>query len=255
MTAFHNYGRKRFFDRTLLLSTSIPTQESSNKYLRVTDTRREIEEAIVSLARATFSQGGRLAFGGAPSISILLALVAAEYLQPRFAEGERDEREVSEEFERRSQAPISVYQSMALQDEVPEIQFLHRLGYVTAHWIAHEESGGVTRRMIEESNPVAMVCIGGMEDVVKEVGLFYEMRRQLPIYAMATTGGAAGILAREGTANIQVIDRELMDSIGRIAQEVDTEREGEERFEIRYMPYTLIMQKMVEGIIGTDLPR
>ena len=52
-------------------------------------------------------------------------------------------------------------------------------------------------RMITETAPVAMVCIGGMEGVEEEVSLFNEYASG-PVYVIASTGGAALRIADEG---------------------------------------------------------
>ncbi len=59
----------------IFLSASMPWREG---WLKGVDLI-EIEEAVISIARAVFSRGGRLIFGGHPSISPLVASVAGEY--------------------------------------------------------------------------------------------------------------------------------------------------------------------------------
>ena len=236
-----------FGGRALLISASVPTQKMSEKYPRIQHARREIEEAIICVARATFSEGGRIVYGGSPAISLLISMVAAEYLPPRFAEGS----------EERHAAPIMLYQSMELRDKYPEMDLLDRLGYITMNWVGFE--GGtlsrmetLRRRMIENSSPAAMICIGGMDDVQSEVALFQEMRQGTPVYVMATTGGMAEMFTRDESSRVYATDQKIWHHIQSIGREMRSEHETEEEREFRYIPYALIMQSIISDLASPE---
>src|SRR5580698_2066592 len=85
----------------VFLSGSVPNRPGFDK---VEEAPFLIEQAVVSLARAVFAEGGRLVFGAHPSISPLVASVASEY---RLA-GSPDEIR-----------PVIVYQSEAFTEVLP----------------------------------------------------------------------------------------------------------------------------------------
>src|SRR4051794_31938323 len=94
-------SQRRLSGKTVFLCASVPDRQRAKKYRRLENAAFEIEQAVISLARAVFSEGGRLLFGGHPSISPLVATVAGEYRETGFAE-------------RRGEAPpapVLIYQS------------------------------------------------------------------------------------------------------------------------------------------------
>ena len=112
--------------KTVFLSASVPNEERAERYNRIEDAAFEIEQAVISLARAVFSEGGRLVFGGHPAISPLVAMVVGEYREPRFAES----------AEERRSAPAEIYQSRAFEGYLPDDTLLmYRLGYASIHWV------------------------------------------------------------------------------------------------------------------------
>lgn len=275
-------GRLR--GKTLFLSASVPNHTREKRYRRIESAHIEIEEAVISLARAVLSEEGRLVFGGHPSISPLVAMVAAEYLTPRYAESEIS---LVEE----GLAPIAIYQSRAFEGFLPDKTWqLYRLRYADIHWteaVSGEKydptlgAGAVQcakslslmrRTMLEQTRPDAMVCAGGMEGVEEEMKLFREMMSGRPIYVLETTGGAAALIAhgmRElGQARglphepIRVFDRELLMRLEPLRAELPKARQPElmqerpyegipeEEKEFRYTPYPLIMQMIVRDLSG-----
>ena len=112
------------------------------------------------------------------------------------------------------------------------------------------------RKMIEETKPAAMVCIGGMEGVEEEEKLFKELREGQKIFVLETTGGAAAILAERDAGDSRVVrlDRQTIEQADRFWREIEPhhqEQGPEASFEPQrhYAPYTLIAQRIVEEII------
>jgi hypothetical protein len=227
--------------KSLLLSASVPV-EKSNRYIRRYRARLDIEEAVISLARATFAAGGRLVYGGDPSIALLLTMVAAEYLVPRFAEGGG-----TEEFQERPKAMLSFYQTLDLKEDFPEIQQLADWGYLSVPSQTNYQGPDMIHLMIKEADPVAMVCIGGTEKMEKEVMIFSELRPHLPIYLISTSGGAAEFLSQEDTERRKVIDREVIQVLKTRIMEMAPEK-GEKEESMKYVPYPLIMQKIIHDL-------
>ncbi len=245
-------GRLR--GQRLFLSASVPTRERPQFYGGA-DAHRQIEDAVISLSRAVFVEGGTLVFGGHPAISPLVAMVAGEYLAPLGAEA--DGRR-----ERPPAVPIEIYQSRAFEGFLPdETLMMFRLGYANLHWIdavdgerfdpeaprdeppcpgSMEE---MRRRMIGEMQPVAMVAIGGMQGIFDELRIFRELRQDAPVYALATTGGAAARLVERREPGVRAIDTEVMNPLKEHGEL--RSREGDRPV----IPYPLIVQVLVHELI------
>jgi hypothetical protein len=262
MISSSNFVGMRLRGRTIFLSASVPTAQRSERYQRIEDAHFEIEQAVISLARAVFSEGGQLVFGGHPAISPLVAMVAGEYREPRF----------SESSEERPAPPIRIFQSRAFEGFLPsDTLLMYQLGYATITWVdaVNQEKfnpeikykeppcpaslRAMRKAMIEWTNPHAMVCIGGMEGVERETELFRELRGEAPIYVLQSTGGASLILGHT-RKDIRVIDSEIMRRIEALKSNIlgpshptDSARKPEER---PVVPYPLIMQSIVDEIAG-----
>jgi hypothetical protein len=174
----------------------------------------EIEEAVVSFARAVLKEEGTVVFGAHPSISPLVASVASEYLSPRLRTGAPPEVESIGKPER-SGPGVVIYQSHAYDGQLPDKTWeMYRLGFADLVWCGAK--GGeqfdpknprvqcplsllfMREQMIGRESPCAMVAIGGMEGVIEEAHIFLgDKPLRAPLYLMETTGGAAEQLARE----------------------------------------------------------
>jgi hypothetical protein len=249
----------RLRGKTLFLSASVPAAERSKSYQRIENAHFEIEQAVISLARAVFSESGQLVFGGHPAISPLVAMVAGEYREPRHAEGAND----------KPSAPIHIFQSRAFEGFLPDDTLLmYQLGYATITWIdaANNEKFDPTIKydespcpeslramrdaMIGSTRPTAMVCIGGMEGVEREAEMFREYRKDAPLYVLERTGGAS-LMLTERRKDIRVIDSEIMAQVERWKAELPYRpSEGiiRKKDQVSVVPYPLIMQTIVDEI-------
>ncbi len=200
----------------VFLSASVP-----NRPEWVADSKPiEIEEAVICLARAVFARGGRLLFGGHPSISPLIAAVAGEYFP---VDPTRQIR------------PVITFQSKFFRDNLPnETWELYRMGWASIEWTPEEMRNGLPdrdeslnamrRRMLLDPTlidadremqaavqrnllgpPKAMVAIGGMEGIADEAAMFLDFRSQWeagkiaptivpPLFTFTSGGGAAARL-------------------------------------------------------------
>lgn len=179
----------------IFLSASVPYRQGWTEGAEPV----EIEEAVVSLARAVFARGGRLLFGGHPSISPLVSAVAGEYYPIDPA---------------RQVRPVVTFQSEWFRGQLPdETSEMHRMGFSAIEWTPKEESQKASLTMMRlwmlgkmpayvgERNrlapPQAMVVVGGMEGVLEEAAIFLRQRRDWnmgkpsPFYAFGSGGGAA----------------------------------------------------------------
>jgi hypothetical protein len=112
------------------------------------------------------------------------------------------------------------------------------------------------QRMIRETSPVAMACIGGMEGLEEEVEIFRDLGRGAPIFIFGETGGAAALLAgRSGNEALRVIDREILERLEPLRHShrptTETRLAGAES-ERPLVPYPLIAQALVEELIHLD---
>jgi len=249
----------RLRGKAIFLSASVPNAKRGEQYPRVEGAHFEIEQAVISLARAVFSEAGQLVFGGHPAISPLVAMVAGEYREPRTAET-REERPSS---------PIRIFQSRAFEGYLPtDTLLMYRLGYATITWIdaaeherfdptiEYEESPcpkslrAMREAMIVRTKPEAMVCIGGMDGVEKEAELFRELRPGVPVYVLERTGGASLLLASRRD-DLRVIDTEIIRRIEHLKTDIartPPDRMSPNDAPHSVVPYPLIMQTIVDEV-------
>ncbi|MFC5410849.1 hypothetical protein ACFPMF_16125 [Larkinella bovis] len=250
---------RRLNGKTIFLSASIPRHvpEKDPKYVKIdSDAAPKIEQAIVSLARTVFFEGGQLVFGGHPTIAPLVALVAAEYSSPTLSAEDSDWK------------PIIIYQSRVYENELPDETWrLFRLGYAEIRWteeqndnelvagFKHKHANSLTHlrtRLINETKPDAIVCIGGMEGVEHELTLFSTQRINFKKYVLGSTGGAAFIISKNPTPflstndelPITFIDQEIQEKISPV-----NDPETPKYFKNAYVPFPLIMQELVKDLL------
>ena len=178
----------------IFLSASVPYRGGWREDARPAD----IEEAIVSVSRAVFSRGGRLLFGGHPSVSPLIASIAGEYYP---ADPERRHR------------PVITFQSEFFRGRLPDETWdLYRMGWSSIIWTPEvpDNQPDSLKLMREamlrhpETPPKAMIAVGGMEGIFEEAEMFLEFREKWdvnplpPVCAIESGGGAARKLAGDG---------------------------------------------------------
>jgi hypothetical protein len=259
--------RGRLVGCSIFLSASVPHPDRDERYHAIPEAQVEIEDAVVALARAVFAEGGRLVFGGHPSIAPLVALVAGEYLSALRLE--QREPSGSDVGTWPADPPLVIHQLEAYRTDLPDAtSFMEAQGHAKIMWAPMDESERVAVRsssrasfpvslkrmrstMIDDPSIGAMVAIGGMEGVEEEVGMFLETRSNLPVYVLAKTGGAAAVLAGKGRTHAQrpsrvrIIDEEILDEMRPQLRGPDGElREAP----LRYVPYPLIMQVVVQDV-------
>jgi hypothetical protein len=245
----------------VFLSASIPHPdrgERYRRYLKPEDAAAEITQAVFALATAVFTHGGRLVFGGHPSITPLIVQVAEELPKPATPHPQ----------------PVVIYQSDAYsQWYVDEVQVLRKAPYCEFHEI---NSGGevaspnrpgisapalhtLRTEMLARPNLVAMIALGGMEGILQEAVIFHSYHKSAPIYAVESTGGSARLLgdwapspddpaiagtpAAKTTREIQPADfRRQVESLSPLR---------ELNWEVPATPYGVIMDSLLEDISST----
>jgi hypothetical protein len=177
--------------RALLLSASYPPRE----YMERSDTH-EIAAAVKALAGAVFQKGWTLVFGGHPTISPLVLMIAREY--------DCKDR-------------VVIYQSAYFKHHIsPAVQSLafEHYGHVE---LVRNDPGEPPPGPDEELNPArcprslalmresmmkhpeiaALVLIGGDTGVRQELDLFAQKHEDLPMIPIGAPGGIARELVHE----------------------------------------------------------
>lgn len=141
-----------------------------------------VTDAVTAVARAVLGANGRLVFGGHPTITPLVLLVAAS---------------------RGSQNRVDVFQSQWFEHEIPEETLrLEELGFGRIHWTGAGASLAASlqtmrEEMFTQAQPVGAVFIGGMEGILDEWELFTRLAAGRPRLPVATPGGAAAQLVEQ----------------------------------------------------------
>jgi hypothetical protein len=243
----HRIGDRpgKLASRYVFLSASVPSRDLE-VYRKPAFAHLDIEEAVVSLARAVFAEEGRLVFGGHPSISPLVASVAADYYPANFGTAVD------------TKPPVSIYQSLCYEGYIPDTtQLLRDMGFAEIVWT--EPASGerfnpevrerqcvqsifhMRDRMIQETEPAAMVAIGGMDGVEDEANRFQSFSKfHGMVYVFKSTWGAAARLAESKTPGVIVAEERW----NRVAPPPDLEF----RRSRPLVPYAFLMQKLVEEI-------
>ncbi|MEK6374710.1 MAG: hypothetical protein AABO58_18685 [Acidobacteriota bacterium] len=223
----------------VFLSASVPAKHSGFENARLD---LNVDEAVITLARTIFAEGGKLVFGGHPSISPLVLTIASEYV-------------VTSDVE----APLAfIYQSQIFREIIPKKTLvLEEMGYgrivwtaaaegeqlsrdeKTGRWLAPRSLERMRRAMISHTTPAAFVAIGGMEGVEQEADIFRELRPNAPVFAIESTGGASARLA-ETRQYVRAIDRSVADAISAHGWDVDRRPAA---------LYPVVMEQLVAEIV------
>jgi len=142
-----------------------------------------IADAVTAITSVILSANGRIAFGGHPTITPLVLLIASTA---------------------NKYGSVDVYQSKWFASQItPETRRLEELGYGKIHWTKREHSfdkslSTLRKVMFRESDPLGAIFIGGMDGLYQEYKLFREEYPERPCIPITGPGGAAGKLEPVG---------------------------------------------------------
>jgi hypothetical protein len=149
----------------------------------------EITDAVTAAARAVLTASGMVVTAAHPTIAPLLLYLAAE-------------------FPTTEKPGVIVYQSHLFDQVLPEaIKRFQEEGTGELRWIESVQGDAplpghwdrslerMRKAMLEQTQPVAGVFIGGMDGVPLEHTLFTDLLPGRPWYALGRPGGAARKLA------------------------------------------------------------
>ena len=173
---------------TIFLSASFPSSARGEKFKPFDPSG--ITDAVAALTRAVFRSNGQLLFGGHPTITPLILMIARE---------------------QQVRQSVVVYQSKWFIEEIiPEVNEINREGIGRVEWTDKlktlEESLEKMRiSMIQSSkNLAAAFFVGGMEGVQDEYRILRELSPQTLCLPVFGPGGAAASLPKPECMNPSV---------------------------------------------------
>ncbi len=166
---------------TIFLSASFPSGNRGERF-RPYDPSG-IADAVSAFTRAILAGNGKLVFGGHPTITPLVLMIARELSVTN---------------------SVDVFQSAWFRHiRIPEVDDIQseRLGVI--HWTESaddlERSLRIMRNEMIGSIPYeAAIFVGGMEGIQDEYNLFAELRPDIPCIPVSGPGGAAATLPSNG---------------------------------------------------------
>jgi hypothetical protein len=239
--------------QTVLLVGGSPSFEESvvDTDTTLDELSTRIDEAVISLARAVFARGGRLAFWHDPVVTPLVVGTALEYWVPPSAEGSSER---SFEF-------ATSGRSAALMLGEPEDweREWYESGIRVGHFTFSAERDWL------RLEPSRIVCIGGDRRVFERLEPLRQNRGPQRAFALPTTGGAAHDLIREMADVVDDAETAIWLELERRRTEIffsppdKTEdvtsrdrdssysKEGEAVPQFRYSVYPLVMNLILDG--------
>lgn len=160
----------------IFLSASIPDPERNSKYFRTADVIA-IRDAVRALATVAIPEY-KLIWGGHPAISPLIRYVIS----------------TMDSFASES---VTMYQSAYFKNQYPsDNRYFESIVYVEKSYGRKASLKKMRLKMLKDDGNkfTAAIFIGGMEGVEEEFELFTKFNAGVPVYPIASTGGAAKFL-------------------------------------------------------------
>lgn len=170
----------------VFLSASFPSGKRAAKFKPFDP--GAIADAVTAIVRAVLAAKGRLLFGGHPTITPLVLMVASEL---------------------DAKGSVDVFQSLWFEGQIThETRSLEKAGFGEIHWIEERRTRKKSLQTMrhamlgQDRKLVAGVFVGGMEGVLEEFELFQELQPCVPRVSFVGPGGAAAKLPLEEGRNI-----------------------------------------------------
>ena len=183
---------KTLAGRHVFLSASFPSGKRGEK-VRPFDPSG-IADAVSAVVRAVLVHGGKLVFGGHPTITPLVLMIGSELRV----------RKAVDVFQSKWFIEQITKETWALEEA--EVGTIHETGWRPSLEESLEE---MRRQMLGFVAPAAAVFVGGMSGIQAEYDLVGKMRPGVPRIPVAGPGGAA---ARLPTAGVPDMLREELGS-------------------------------------------
>lgn len=161
----------------VFLSASVPLPERDRVFFDTADVLA-IREAVKALVEVVLPKG-RITFGGHPAITPLLSLFVKEANLPRDR--------------------VTIFQTAFFGKKIPpEVQEFLDVHITPARQDLDTSLAEMRSEMIRSRPFHAMVIIGGMEGVFKELSIFERENPDALVLPIASTGAAAEIVYANG---------------------------------------------------------
>ena len=164
--------------QTVFLSASFPSGTRGTSFEPFD--AGAIADAVTAVVRAVLVAKGRILFGGHPTITPLVLMVASE-LDAKCA--------------------VDVFQSQWFEDQITrETRALQEAGFGAIHWIPQRATREGSLQAMREAmlrhdrKLIAGVFVGGMDGVLEEYELFQRFQPRGPRVSLVGPGGAAAKL-------------------------------------------------------------
>lgn len=172
----------------IFLSASVPLPNRDPQFFRTADVlaiRDAVKSLVIESARI-----GTITFGGHPAITPLIALLVKQVLPDRVGSFVLYQSEFFfRYFPKENDSFIDVRVTEAVRDNRAASLALMR------------------QRMLTHCNYDAAFFIGGMEGVIEEFDLLRDLQPHVPLYPIASTGGAAlQLYERSAESNADLLD-------------------------------------------------
>lgn len=201
-----------------------------------------VEEAIVSVARATFGRGYRLAFAGNPHLALLLASIAGEYVRPRFVEGNTPSE--------RGNPPCIIWMPPAAAEEqfLADQFTLFQIAEIIQPWQFNDTPlPAAIAAMAQSLKPRAILFIGGDDRILTDLDTQHIFATH-QIFTFSTTGGAARELARGDQVRVTAFDDTLISQLREALRRQPEWDRQLAHYDQLIPPYPLIAQRLVESL-------
>lgn len=172
----------------VFLSASIPDKDRDPKYYETADFVA-IRDAVIAIATVVVPEY-RLVWGGHPAITPLIRTVYEEIL-----EAQHDGALSDEEFKKEIKSHVLLYQSRFFEKYFPEDNgVFESVKLIAANKDRESSLSDMRDAMLKDKNYLAAFFIGGMEGVEEEFELFRKYNPSCPVFPVASTGAAAGLI-------------------------------------------------------------
>jgi len=196
----------------------------------------QVQEGVVSLARAIFSRGGSVTLAGNAPLLTLVLTVAAEYWHPPL-----------EETADESRFPFVQLFGSTLNEGV---EWWRNIGILS--WEPTSSSlQNTISLLIERTQPLGMICIGGDGEVFEQAAVVREHPRKIPLVVIRSPGGDAAIIHQKFKVSAE--DETFMEKIRELRRKIRPSNQDEEALfaeesRVEMIPFPLMIQRLVDRL-------
>ena len=215
--------------KVVLLSASCPAPNQADEFEPPDPV--EVDAAVSAITHSILAVGGRIAFGGHPTISSLIQLASEDMLPPDLA----TRRQLSDDRVH----PVIMYLSKAFEGQLDEgLTSMMEGAWAETRWVdaegrerakIHPRKGLNTKsvrqsllrlrkEMMMDSALVAAIFVGGKQGIIDELELYQSISedgsRAAITYAFSYPGGAAQIISQRANVGFSPPAEDALSRLG-----------------------------------------